>query len=176
MFLSSAELEDLTSCVTPAAQVMWLKANRVRHVVNGRGELIVSPKALNPKRMKAVEAQFPAPADFKRKAHMLNARPIGIYMLLTGRDPAPASIIYIGKTNNLFSRLADHTRNKSFTHVFFIPTPANLLDVAEREYIARYKPLFNVQFVGTRSAIREFAGSAIFESDESSGTGKPLSD
>lgn len=154
LFLSEEEVVKLTRCVTAAGQIMWLKANKVRHHVNAKGKAIVTRSDPDRKRHPAlIFHPFPDATEYKRKAQILDARPCGIYMLMTGADPTPENIKYIGRTTNLFQRLASHMAGKAFTHVFFIPMKLHLLDIAEREYIARYKPQLNTQYTTSRSAI-----------------------
>lgn len=42
MFLTNAELEQLTGLHRPSAQIRFLRARRIRHVVNNAGHPIVA--------------------------------------------------------------------------------------------------------------------------------------
>lgn len=46
MFLSKAELEDLTGLVQPAAQIRWLRKNGIDHYVRSDGKPRVPREAI----------------------------------------------------------------------------------------------------------------------------------
>jgi prophage regulatory protein len=66
---------------------------------------------------------------------------IGIYFLIDGDQ-----IVYIGKSINVFARIAEHQRNneKKFDTFTYIQIPIDQLDEFEVEYINAYKPKYNV--------------------------------
>ena len=73
----------------------------------------------------------------------------GIYVL---RDfPALEGIIYIGSSNNLRERLLTHWRENDISSVKFFDwyqtNTENEARVLERNWIIKYKPRFNIQYL-----------------------------
>lgn len=52
-------------------------------------------------------------------------------------------VVYVGRTRNLASRLAEHYRMKDFDDVFYLPTNPKLLNRRERKYIRMLHPKLN---------------------------------
>jgi len=155
VFLDQKQLEGLTMCVTSGAQRVWLNANDIPHYVNTKGEPVVSKEVLNIPRPSGSNVQpFPFKSSLFKSGLILDCYHAGIYMLLKKRWGGKLDIIYIGKTTNLFVRIAAHmASSKDFDQLVFIPMDAKMLDIAEREYIARYKPPLNTQLMPKCSAI-----------------------
>lgn len=55
-------------------------------------------------------------------------------------------VVYVGQTENIFSRLGGH-RDKDFDDVQFFPCAVAELDAREEEHIARLKPELNSEGV-----------------------------
>ena len=56
------------------------------------------------------------------------------------------SLIYIGKSENVFRRLNDHVRNKFFDNYSFIKCNTEKdASSLEKEMIIKYKPALNIQ-------------------------------
>lgn len=68
----------------------------------------------------------------------------GIYFLYRGTE-----LVYIGQTTHLLPRLGNHIddNSKEFDFYKFLEINGNInLDSIERDYIMKYKPIYNIQF------------------------------
>ena len=62
----------------------------------------------------------------------------GVYFLIKNER-----IVYVGQSVNVYSRIADHYKNKFFSDVFSVPCPRSNLDVLESMYIHTFNPDLN---------------------------------
>jgi excinuclease UvrABC nuclease subunit len=62
----------------------------------------------------------------------------GVYFLIKNER-----IVYVGQSVNIYSRIADHYKNKFFSDVFSVPCPRSNLDVLESMYIHTFSPELN---------------------------------
>jgi len=62
----------------------------------------------------------------------------GVYFLIKNER-----IVYVGQSVNVYSRIAEHYKNKFFSDVFSVPCPRSNLDVLESMYIHTFKPDLN---------------------------------
>jgi len=53
-------------------------------------------------------------------------------------------IVYVGQTVNIYMRMKDHEKNKSFNRVLYIPVAKEYLDKIERGYIDSLNPKYNL--------------------------------
>ena len=53
------------------------------------------------------------------------------------------TVVYVGQTINLASRIGEHRQDKLFDRVFHLPTPRHKLDRTERHFIEVFKPKYN---------------------------------
>lgn len=63
---------------------------------------------------------------------------IGIYFLFNGEN-----VCYIGQSTNIFNRISDHSRDKTFTHYGYIECGEAELNDFEKKMIAKYLPDLN---------------------------------
>ncbi len=63
---------------------------------------------------------------------------------------ADGRILYVGSTQNLIQRLAQHQKDKNFTHVHVLPTDVEILRHIEAEYIYELRPQLNVKISKAR--------------------------
>lgn len=69
---------------------------------------------------------------------VMPARLSAVYLLI-GRGV----VVYVGQSQNLFSRVAAHPRNLDFESVILVPCDEKDLGALETALIARYRPPFN---------------------------------
>lgn len=61
-----------------------------------------------------------------------------VYFLASDKE-----VVYVGQAVNLYSRVYEHLRSKSFDEVFFIEVPQNELDATEGAFIRALNPKLN---------------------------------
>jgi hypothetical protein len=82
------------------------------------------------------ESLFPVAADLK----VFNLiRVPCVYFLV--RDGV---VVYVGKSVNLVKRLSKHLESKLFDSVFYLPVTTEDLDAAEKRFITRLNPIYNM--------------------------------
>tara|TARA_R100001530_G_scaffold77590_1_gene54316 strand:+ start:73 stop:732 length:660 start_codon:yes stop_codon:yes gene_type:complete len=52
-------------------------------------------------------------------------------------------VVYVGKAENIHSRLIEHSKNKAFDSVYYIRVSANRMDKVETALIAQLQPKYN---------------------------------
>ncbi len=75
-----------------------------------------------------------------------------IYVLIDGD-----SIVYVGQTSNLISRLAQHAKTKRFTRYWSVDCPRDELSAAEAEYIVKLNPAMNIHLPSNPEYIMQSA-------------------
>jgi predicted DNA-binding transcriptional regulator AlpA len=75
--------------------------------------------------------------EIQRQAKPFEPR-TGIYFLLLDGE-----IVYVGQSIDVFARLAQHIKEKTFDRWHWVPCPANQILSAERAYIRAFKPPLN---------------------------------
>lgn len=68
-----------------------------------------------------------------------------VYLLIQDED-----VVYVGQTNDIYTRLKEHARHKKFNRVVFLQVPKDCLNMVEEHYINAFKPIYNGSS-GTRS-------------------------
>ncbi len=136
MFMTDDELAKFSNCYSREGQIYWLKLSKVRHLVNANGRHIVARSVAKPSKIKNY---FYGESDLLKKVSFPRIG-VGIYFLISQDQ-----VVYVGKTTNFFARMASHTSGeKDFDRIAFVAVAASNLDIFEREYIARFRPKFNV--------------------------------
>jgi hypothetical protein len=147
MFLSDAEVAELTGRKTKKAQAEWLKRNNVKFYENR--ERIVVPKGAVEKLNSRPYDPFdlkPSISDISsgKAGKFFNRSEHGIYLLWDGNE-----IVYVGRTTNLFSRATNHQVDKQFDRIQFVKMPRDRQDIYEMELIKELRPKYNVHGVGS---------------------------
>lgn len=65
-------------------------------------------------------------------------QPCGIYFLISGQ-----SVVYVGQSRTVMSRLASHFARIRFSRFAFLPVEERYLDIVESIYIHLLRPKFN---------------------------------
>jgi hypothetical protein len=155
MFASKEQLESVTGHRTKAAQIAWLKENHIKYYINANGDPIVAKAKLD-KRVSAVRYTsrriMPTTDEMlsENNGTRFSRNEVGIYILMKAD-----SVIYVGKTSNLFARIAQHQADKDFDSVQFIRCDESLLDLYERELIATLNPSLNKAGIFPQSSFRQ---------------------
>ncbi len=103
-----------------------------------------APQAFAPK----VEPQLFSESEIIEAARDHHAT--GVYFLIAG-----GRIVYIGRSHNVFSRVAEHRLTKSFDAWHFILCKPSEVSALESAYIKKYQPPLNV--IGVRYNARQVA-------------------
>lgn len=98
-----------------------------------------------------------------------------IYVLIDGD-----SVVYVGQTSNLISRLAQHAKTKRFTRYWSVDCPRDELSSAEAAYIVALNPTLNAalpsnsEYVQHNAAKRMIGDGNKLRSAVRSGVVKPI--
>jgi hypothetical protein len=143
MFASKEDIAKASGYTTSAAQILWLKANKIPYRLNAVYAPVVLASTLEEliadAEVRAVQPIPPKTKVFNELGTKFRPYQCGIYFLLKGKV-----LVYIGQTTNLFQRIAAHqTTEKDFDAFVFMPVEKELLSTYEAEYIAQYKPKYN---------------------------------
>lgn len=65
----------------------------------------------------------------------------GVYVLLNRK-----TVVYVGQSINVFSRLGEHHRNKIFDSYYVFPCAVEELDAKEAKLIRMFRPLYNTVY------------------------------
>lgn len=91
-------------------------------------------------------SERPPALTLYRDLHEADVQPFvcGVYFLCTERE-----VVYIGRSVNVFARIAAHEHTGKFDRVFFQPVPKDQLDETEGRLIREFRPPLNIH--GRRS-------------------------
>ena len=140
MFLGKDEVVKLTGHRTRVAQAKWLKENHFKFFTNAKGQILV-PRAKADKRTQSTRYTTRKVINIESAltdAATFSANEVGVYLLIDDQQ-----VVYIGKTTNLFQRVAAHQTDKQFDSIRFIRLHHGDLDIWERELIAQMTPKYN---------------------------------
>lgn len=130
-FKTEAEAEAWAGAAEPAVVSRQLRADALRNATL-RG--LVPPRVLAA--MSAIEFTKEQVLD----AAIPCAGHCGIYFLIAGND-----VIYVGKSIDVFNRIARHKRDgRQFEAFAFLPCSADKLDETESSYILAFMPWLNL--------------------------------
>jgi hypothetical protein len=73
----------------------------------------------------------------------LEVPPSSVYFLLQS-----GTVVYVGQSNKLHSRIEAHRRDKEFDRVLYVPVPTEELDAVENRFIVALKPIYNIRGIG----------------------------
>lgn len=109
-----------------------------------------------PRRPAAMPKELVALAD---SLHYLGAckYPPCVYFLIHNR-----TIIYIGKTVNLLSRIGSHVNDKTFNEIYYLPVPESRLDEVEQAFIRVLQPKRNGTHKATLASENDYVTIAAF--------------
>lgn len=137
------ELADLTGHHKMEGQVAWLRAQKVPFAIGPKGSVLVlrrhtedwldgervtTPYSRNLERIR--KGQFGV--EFSHKES-------GVYLLRKCGE-----VVYVGRSENLFSRIARHQDDKDFDTIQFVRMPKSRQAAYEAELIKSLKPKYNV--------------------------------
>lgn len=142
MFLTESEVVELTGCKTAKAQAEWLRRNNIKHYENASRVIVARQVAgcASARPYKTYDLR-PSISDiatgkagkfFSRSEH-------GVYLLWRGD-----TVVYVGRTMNLFSRTTGHQMDKEFDRIQFVKMPRDRQDIYEMELIKNLRPKYNV--------------------------------
>jgi hypothetical protein len=66
-----------------------------------------------------------------------------VYFLLRA-----GTVVYVGQSNSIHSRISQHRTDKEFDRVLYMPVPAEELDIVEDRFISALKPPYNRRGIG----------------------------
>lgn len=96
------------------------------------------------------EATSPIPKELVNTKGLteipMSLYPSGVYFLCDG-----PLLVYIGQSVNPMARIAQHRKDKEFTHAFLLPIPESELDKIEGALIRKLNPKYNNAVCGAPS-------------------------
>lgn len=150
LFVSAEEMENFTGCKTSAAQEFALKKHRIKHFVNIKGVVLARAEYERTPDQNRPNKAIPTSEEINDLPAMPRSQ-VGIYFLYQG-----LLVVYVGKTTEFYGRMSSHAAGEFiFDSIRFLPLAESALDMMEREYIARFAPMYNKMHnkrIGTKSA------------------------
>ncbi len=115
-------------------KMVW-DANAIDSVFGPAPTLILTPPVLD--RSEPFAGLLLSATQIVEEAKSWEPR-TGIYFLLLR-----GTIVYVGQSLNVFARLSQHVKDKTFDSWHWVPCPISQIMAAERAYIQALKPTLN---------------------------------